>query len=1003
MRNFRQFFTARPILVLAAFLVLACSAWAQVFPPSATGSSNFDLSITDQAVSPRSPSALQQQAAANFRTQYGAQAVLRWDDFSGSVSSLWDFRSPSYSGDPAAAALAFVSANKELFGISDTSTLKLGKAQPAMGGWLVRFDQTYRDIPVQGGGIGVALNKSRQVIAAFGPYFQVGAVATSPVLSADEAVSRAQFDLGAFAVTSTGGDQYVSPALQRLESALGPFTRPSPQLAIFPTGDGARLAWNFYLYSRNPFGVFRYNVDAVSGAILSRENMVRAQATSNLVGATGDIFPKSPTVTKQLQDTGVISRDGSGRPLGQLRVTLRNFDASNRTTGVSGELTGTHAQIHNVLALQVPFPQPPLGTWHFAQDMQPVEQATRDDVHFGPGAEPAEHQDEINIFFFINYLLEYVTDLHVRDDKANDPLRPGEGDFPDTFPNKDVPLQGIVHMPCPFALAGQLGCPALDTADPDALEKQLGLDNAFSLPLVTTIAGQEVVVNPTMYGHGYLFNDLALEGGVAYHEGMHSVSTPIAGFEGPIEGGALNEAQADLWAATITQNPVLGAYVVNAFRLRQAVRAGTVFKAANGNPDLVAWIRNANSGLLYSQLCRFNRATRAPDGRECEVHQDGEIYLSTMWDVRELLHRYETSGGFFRPDFITGQPTVPIRQAQETWERLFLGALYVLGIVPRDTFVAARDAMILADALLYPSGLQEPGNPRQVGMHRTLIEQVFAAREMGFNSKPAFGGRQTVSTAVSSFTGSQPRLGAPKGVKATVFGDGVQVCWKPVTGALAYEVRKRRKGQTSGLLYASDPATHEYTEGDATTDGFGHVDYTSSTCLVDRGQIVGFLDARGIPNAKDFQYGVRTLNLNPNNTIGVSETAFVDANTAEQVLVDTQFYDGVVPVGSLGLNLANGVDYVDVPFTAKAGAYGVEGTLSVDTSLGVFPDVDFYLYEVQSDGSLREVDNSGNPGPNEQVSGVIMPGRNYIYRVVGFANVATNFHIKSDQFILQTQ
>ena len=36
--------------------------------------------------------------------------------------------------------------------------------------------------------------------------------------------------------------------------------------------------------------------------------------------------------------------------------------------------------------------------------------------HFGPTAEPAEHQDDINAFFFVTYLLEYVDYLHVAGD-----------------------------------------------------------------------------------------------------------------------------------------------------------------------------------------------------------------------------------------------------------------------------------------------------------------------------------------------------------------------------------------------------------------------------------------------------------------------------------------------------------------------------------------------------------------------------------------------------------
>ena len=47
-------------------------------------------------------------------------------------------------------------------------------------------------------------------------------------------------------------------------------------------------------------------------------------------------------------------------------------------------------------------------------------------------AEPAEHQDEINAFFFVTYLLEYVDYLHVAGDNGTF----GRTGFPDDYPNK---------------------------------------------------------------------------------------------------------------------------------------------------------------------------------------------------------------------------------------------------------------------------------------------------------------------------------------------------------------------------------------------------------------------------------------------------------------------------------------------------------------------------------------------------------------------------------------
>ena len=140
-----------------------------------------------------------------------------------------------------------------------------------------------------------------------------------------------------------------------------------------------------------------------------------------------------------------------------------------------------------------------------------------------------------------------------------------------------MPLPATVHIPNIYLALDAAGGTLPSPTDPDLLQKCSGLDNAFALNLTSIIESvtatkSPVVVNPTSYGHGYYFNDLALEGTVPYHEGMHAITSPIAGLEGDIEGSAMNEGQADMWAFTITDNPSFGDYVVNATKYRQRAR-----------------------------------------------------------------------------------------------------------------------------------------------------------------------------------------------------------------------------------------------------------------------------------------------------------------------------------------------------------------------------------------------------------------------------------------------
>ena len=349
--------------------------------------------------------------------------------------------------------------------------------------------------------------------------------------------------------------------------------------------------------------------------------------------------------------------------------------------------------------------------------------------------------------------------------------------------------------------------------DPELAQKVIGLDNAFALNLTSIIEGvtgakSPIVANPTSYGHGYFFNDLALEGTVPYHEGMHAITSPIAGLEGDPEGGALNEGQADMWAFTITDNASLGDYVVNAFKYRQR------FRDLNRDPDSVAYIRSARSTLKYGDIgTLLDRTTGAPTFEE---HYDGEIYMSTMWDIREMMNRvYPNATTYKRPQPKDGLAQKPITKGTEIFERDFLGSMYVLGTTAPDTLVKARDAMIVADQMLYPSDSTDPDAP---GKHRAMIEQIFAAHEMGINAVEVTGGKATISTQVSHFAGNQAAPSVPSNVKVSpASARTLKISWNGVSGATAYEVLKRK----DGFANRRQPnGRREFADGDSVNDRF---------------------------------------------------------------------------------------------------------------------------------------------------------------------------------------
>ncbi|HKY05375.1 MAG TPA: M36 family metallopeptidase, partial [Blastocatellia bacterium] len=863
---------------------------------------NFDSNMTQFVTN--LPSAAQLQALGALKASLNDSSITaKWDKATGSIDVIYDFASQPSALDPEAAARAFISANSALFGISDLSTLRLKRNTEALGGNLLYFEQTHNGLPVVGGGIGVMMDGERRIKMVSGPYHSTLSVSSAPSLDTVAAVAAAQTDLARFSVPwASGVAEVLTPALDTLAAQLGAAATPHPELNVYPTPGGARLAWKFYLFSRNPFGFFKYQVDALTGQVLYREDFIRYQQPLPL---TADIYPTYPRITDELKDRGIISvNPATQTPLDQLRIQLRNFDATNVVTGVNGTLTGLHAHIEDVSPVRTPFGQAAKGTWHFRiNDPANLEARTNEIDHFGPNALHSSHQDGVSQFFYINSLIEYIDYLHVAGDRVHN--RIGTGDFPDTYPNQSLPLIGNVHMP-------NVLNPPTNPSDPEFAQKLLGLDNAFSVSQAETVAGQSVVVNPTSYGHGYNFNNTAVDFGVPYHEGMHSISSPIAGLEGTPEGPALNEAQADLWAYTAAENPVLGAYVMNGFKRRAAVRA------AGGNPDLRQWIRHADSGLVYSRLGTF--------GGAFEEHQDGEIFAAAGWDLRELMLMYETGGNFKRPNLITGEASEPIQLGKETWERIFLGAIYVLGSFNPDTFVRARTALILADQALYPSDPTDPDSP---GIHRSLIEQVFAAREIGINAEAPIGGRQAISTQVSEFAASQGKLSAPASVTVVpASATSARVSWQPVAGAFAYEVLKREIGKEN--VRQNPPVFgREYIDGDGSTDGFMHIAYVkgNQSSYVDSGLIEGSNIPRGLKNVLSGEYVVRALNVNANRQVGVSDnsaaasvpSAVLDVtNKTQSAISNVSFAGGKFEfdqtIKNLGAGAFDGTMYTPIEF-----------------------------------------------------------------------------------------
>ncbi len=110
----------------------------------------------------------------------------------------------------------------------------------------------------------------------------------------------------------------------------------------------------------------------------------------------------------------------------------------------------------------------------------------------------------------------------------------------------------------------------------------------------------------------------------------------------------------------------------------------------------------------------------------------------------------------------------------------------------------------------------------------------------------------------------------------------------------------------------------------------------------------------------------------------------------------TETYTGMVPAGDTGFEAAGGVTYVDVPFPAGDATFRVDGRLDFGVLLdGTYPDLDLILF----DPNGVELARSAEAGGPEELSAPATVSGDYVYRVVGWANAATDFTLTSTQHL----
>jgi hypothetical protein len=225
-----------------------------------------------------------------------------------------------------------------------------------------------------------------------------------------------------------------------------------------------------------------------------------------------------------------------------------------------------------------------------------------------------------------------------------------------------------------------------------------------------------------------------MEGDTILHEYGHGVSNRLVGggsLGSGVQTGGMGEGWSDFFAISIFNDPVIFEY------------SG----GGDANTPPTSGFRRISSydtsTMKYSNLCKPSA---------CEVHNDGEIWATALWNLRkQLLARY---------GFIPGKAQA---------EQLVIDGLKNTSTNP--TFLSARDAIFAADKTNNPS-------PNGKGANYCLIWGVFAAREMGFSASTTGSNDQKPTTATNGPADCTPVAEAngpystPEGTNAALSASG---------------------------------------------------------------------------------------------------------------------------------------------------------------------------------------------------------------------------------------
>ncbi|MBS1870788.1 MAG: M36 family metallopeptidase [Actinobacteria bacterium] len=576
------------------------------------------------------------------------------------------FLSGPRAGDAADVALAYVRAHAGVFGVDAQSLASLELMRRTTSGdgvthltWVPVQD----GVPAYDSALRVHVTRDGRVLAAAGP--PLGGLAlptTTPRLTASQALAVARNDVGAKAALPRA---HTSAGPQRL-TTFSDGDRAS--LVAFESPSGDRLAWRVIAAGTDPY-VFEVVVDAASGEILARHSLTDFASTADVLAyhpgaaAGGTQFPVD--ITRWLNASATTLT-------GPYAHAYADPDNDDDFADAGEEINP------NVASDWLYTPTPVVAaSGQFCSSYSGV--CTWDGANFSTETRNRA-QATTQVFYFVSNFHDWLAQAPIGFDDAS-------GNFELNGTNGSDPV---------LAEADDGG--GVDNANMSTLPD--GQSPRMQMYLFKNVAGAPW---PAVNG--------ADDASVVYHEYTHGLSNRLvdplnADGLNANQSGAMGEGWSDWYAMdylvahglvsdTGADGEVrVGEYVTD--NRTRGIRTqpldcsvGSAAPACGGSA-----VARHGGGYTYADLGRVGGYDASTPS--FEVHDDGEIWSETLWDLRKTLGATTARG-------------------------LITDAMRLSPLDP--SFLDERDAILLADQI------------DNRGVNHDAIWQVFATRGMGYGAR----------------------------------------------------------------------------------------------------------------------------------------------------------------------------------------------------------------------------------------------------------------------------